>query len=132
MKFVVPLNDIDYYEQLVEAGAGEFFCGYVPYEWIEKYGMVLPLNRREWFLSGCNFHTMDAMKVLRKKIEKYGIDVSITLNAKYYIPEQYPYILNIVRDLMDHGIQSFIITDIGLLLYLRENKINCNLNISKL
>ena len=47
MKLTVGLGSIDQYIRFVKAGADEFFCGYVPYSWSEKYGTVLPLNRRE-------------------------------------------------------------------------------------
>ena len=47
MKITAGLGSIDEYVRYVEAGADEFFCGYVPYEWNKKYGTVLPLNRRE-------------------------------------------------------------------------------------
>ena len=47
MKIVAGLGSIDEYIKFAEAGADEFFCGYVPYSWSQKYGTVLPLNRRE-------------------------------------------------------------------------------------
>lgn len=47
MKIVAGLGSIDEYIKFAEAGADEFFCGYVPYSWSKKYGTVLPLNRRE-------------------------------------------------------------------------------------
>ena len=45
MKITVGLGSIDEYERFVQAGADEFFCGYVPFSWAEKYGTVMPLNR---------------------------------------------------------------------------------------
>ena len=48
MKITAGLGSINEYVRYVEAGADEFFCGYVPYEWNKKYGTVLPLNRREY------------------------------------------------------------------------------------
>ena len=47
MKIVAGLGSIDEYRRFADAGADEFFCGYVPYSWAKKYGTVLPLNRRE-------------------------------------------------------------------------------------
>lgn len=49
MKITAGLGSIDEYERFVQAGADEFFCGYVPFSWAEKYGTVMPLNRREFF-----------------------------------------------------------------------------------
>lgn len=50
MKIVAGLGSIDEYIPYVKAGADEFFCGYVPYSWTEKYGTLLPLNRRKSFV----------------------------------------------------------------------------------
>ena len=47
MKITAGLGSIDDYPRYVRAGADELFCGYVPFSWSEKYGTVLPLNRRE-------------------------------------------------------------------------------------
>ena len=47
MKITAGLGSIDEYERFVQAGADEFFCGYVPFSWAEKYGTIIPLIRRE-------------------------------------------------------------------------------------
>ena len=47
MKITAGLGSADEYIRFVEAGADEFFSGFVPYSWTEKYGTVMPLNRRE-------------------------------------------------------------------------------------
>ena len=47
MKIVAGLGCIDDYPAFCEAGADEFFCGYVPYAWTKRYGTTLALNRRE-------------------------------------------------------------------------------------
>ena len=36
MKITVGLGSIDEYERFVQAGADEFFCGYVPFSWAEN------------------------------------------------------------------------------------------------
>lgn len=38
MKITAGLGSIDEYVRYVEAGADEFFCGYVPYEWNKNTG----------------------------------------------------------------------------------------------
>ena len=47
MKITAGLGSVDDYLPYVEAGADEFFCGYVPYEWMQNGGLTYPLNRRE-------------------------------------------------------------------------------------
>ena len=46
MKLTVGLGSVDEYIRFSEAGADEFFCGYVPYSWTQKYDTMMPLNRR--------------------------------------------------------------------------------------
>ena len=61
MKIVAGLGSIDEYETFVKAGADEFFCGYVPFSWAEKYGVIHPLNRREVLLQCADwFHERTA------------------------------------------------------------------------
>lgn len=129
MKIVTPLSDVNNYERLVEAGADEFYCGFVPYEWLTKYLNIRALNRRE-FLTGCNICSFDQMKILGKKVEKYKIPVKITLNSLYYVEEQYPLIVDIINKLMNEGFNTFIIADVALIAYLRIKKINCNIHLS--
>lgn len=42
MKIVAGLGAVDEYIRFAEAGADEFFCGYVPYEWSREYGRRWP------------------------------------------------------------------------------------------
>ena len=41
MKITAGLGSADEYIRFVEAGADEFFSGFVPYSWTEKYGTVI-------------------------------------------------------------------------------------------
>ena len=58
MKIVAGLGSIDEYIKFAEAGADEFFCGYVPYSWSQKYGTVLLLNRREVVITYSLVHSV--------------------------------------------------------------------------
>lgn len=49
MKIVAGLGSIDEYIPYVEAGADEFFCGYVPYSWTKKYGRFCRLTAGKYF-----------------------------------------------------------------------------------
>jgi U32 family peptidase len=132
MKLVVPLTDPKYYEAISDAGADEFYCGFVPYEWIEKYVSTITINRREWFLGAHNITNMESMIALKRNEEKVGKPIKITINGKYYIPEQYPEILEIMNRLLGIGFESYIISDFGLLLYLQEHGFDGKLHVSGL
>lgn len=130
MKIVAGLGSIDEYIPYVKAGADEFFCGYVPYSWTEKYGTLLPLNRREVLCSNVQLGAFSELEILAAMIKKYKKPVHLTFNSLYYIPEQYPEIANIIIRCMSIGFQSFIIADPALILYLRQQEINCEIHLS--
>lgn len=130
MKIVAGLGSIDEYIRFAEAGADEFFCGYVPYSWTKKYGTVLPLNRREVLCYNVQLGAFSELEILSEMVKKYKKPVHLTFNSLYYIPEQYPEIAQIIRNCMELGFKSYIIADPALLVYLRENDINCEIHLS--
>ncbi|QUL52232.1 U32 family peptidase [Paenibacillus tritici] len=130
MKIVAPLSNADSYEALVQAGADEFFCGIVPYEWLKRYSNVLPLNRRETLIVSYNIGTYSSMRIIGKMVQHYQVPVKITFNSHYYLKEHYPLILDIIERLMDMGFTTFIIGDPALVLYLREKEVKCDIHIS--
>ena len=87
MKIVAGLGSIDDYIDLVEAGADEVFCGYVPYDWNKKYGNLFPLNRREVLYYNVQIGSLTDMKILRRMMDKYKVPVTITFNYLYYLEE---------------------------------------------
>lgn len=130
MKIVAGIGGIEEYIPMVEAGADEVFCGFVPFEWNNRYGNIIPLNRREVLYYNIQISSYVDMKILKKMVEKYKVPVSIAFNSLYYLEEQYPLITNIIGRLIDVGFNRFIIADIGLILYLKKNNINCFIELS--
>ena len=130
MKIVAGLGSIDEYETFVKAGADEFFCGYVPFSWAEKYGVIHPLNRREVLFYNVQIGSMSELQILKKMVDYYGKPVKLTFNSVYYTGEQYPVIAEIITQCMAAGFENFIIADPALMLYLRQQKINCGIHLS--
>lgn len=130
MKIVAGLGSIDEYEPFVKAGADEFFCGYVPFSWAEKYGVIHPLNRREVLFYNVQIGSMSELQILKKMVDYYGKPVELTFNSIYYTGEQYPVIAEIITQCMAAGFENFIIADPALMLYLRQQKINCGIHLS--
>ena len=130
MKIVAGLGSIDEYETFVKAGADEFFCGYVPFSWAEKYGVIHPLNRREVLFYNVQIGSMSELQILKKMVDYYGKPVELTFNSVYYTGEQYPVIAEIITQCMAAGFENFIIADPALILYLRQQKINCGIHLS--
>ena len=87
MKITAGLGSADEYIRFVEAGADEFFSGFVPYSWTEKYGTVMPLNRREVLCYHVQLGAFSELEILSEMIQKYKKPVHLTFNSLYYIPQ---------------------------------------------
>ena len=130
MKIVAGLGSADEYIRYCEAGADEFFCGYVPYEWTKKYGTMTALNRREVLCCNVQIGGQEELEILSSMINVYQKPVHLTFNSLYYLPEQYPLIAQIISDCIEMGFRSYIIADPALILHLREQGINCEIHMS--
>ena len=90
MKITAGLGSVDDYPMYVEAGADECFCGYVPFAWAEKYGVLNPLNRREVRAYNVQIGSYEELKILGNMRKYYQVPVAITFNSLSYTPQQYP------------------------------------------
>ena len=123
MKITAGLGCLDHYERLVRAGADELFAGFVPFEWLERYGNTTPLNRREVLLHDIQIDTFGEMEILARKIERFGVPVVLTFNSICYHPDQYSMIAGMLERLHRLGFMDWIIADPGLLFYLKQQNI---------
>jgi len=130
MKIVAGLGSIDEYERYVKAGADEFFCGFVPYEWTRQYGIMLPLNRREVLYYHVQIGSFEELRILRRMVEVHGVPVKITFNSLFYLEEQYEVIGDLIEQCMSIGFDTFIIADVALILYLRNRGLTCRIHLS--
>ncbi len=124
MKITAGIGSTDAYIPCVQAGADELFCGYVPADWMEKYGIFLPLNRREVLYYPVQIGSRSELQILNSMKEMYGVPVSITLNSLYYTPEQYPILADYIQQCVTDGFSSFIVADMALIIYLYEQGID--------
>lgn len=130
MKITAAMGSIDAYEDLVHAGADELFAGFVPFEWLEKFGNITPLNRREVLLHDLQIDTLGEMRLLKRKVEQYGVPVALTFNSICYAPAQFPIIADMLFNLKELGFQDWIIADPALLLYLHQQGISGRIHLS--
>lgn len=130
MKITSGLGSIDDYPRYVRAGADELFCGYVPFSWSEKYGTVLPLNRREVLNYNVQIGSFSELEILANMVQKYQKPVHLAFNSLYYRQEQYEDITQIIQQCRSIGFDSYILADPALLVYLRKEKIDCEVHLS--
>lgn len=130
MKITAGLSGIEAYSLLADAGADEMFMGFVPSAWLEKYGNLTPLNRREVLLHGIQADAMDEMRLLSAMMEEKGVPVALAFNSICYLPKQYPVIADMLSALARLGFRDWILADPGLILYLKNQGINGRIHLS--
>jgi len=118
MKLSSPFSSKEEVIPLIEAGANELYCGIVPNEYSKKYSYTL--NRRHGY--GANFDSFEELEKSLIIAHRKNVKVYITLNC-FYVQEQYPLILKIIKKLIDIDVDGFVLADIGLLFLLRERGI---------
>ncbi len=117
MKILSPLDSIEEVDGLAKAGAGEFYCGVLDDSWHELYS-VISINRRP--AGKGHFRSFDELKEAVARAHGQGIPVYFTLNEHYYTKAQYGFLERYLDGALGAGIDAFILTDFGLLQFLRE------------
>ena len=92
LKITAGLGRVEDYPAFIHAGADEVFCGYVPDRWYEHFNMSSPLNRREVRYAHVQIGSRNELKILHSMTEDFGAPAVLTMNALFYLPNQYPII----------------------------------------
>jgi putative protease len=127
MNILSPLDYTDDIEKLVQAGADEFFCGLLDDAWYQKYP-VISTNRRP--AGKGHFRTFDELKVSVNKAHALDVKVYFTLNEHYYVNAQFEMLKNNIDGAIGAGVDAFILSDYGLMSWLRENGYDHSIHIS--
>ena len=130
MKLTAGLGRLQDYPALVQAGADEVYCGCVPYDWLRRYGSFFALNRREVLYYSVQLGSMEEMRILAHMQAELGVPVAITFNSLYYLPDQYPAVLELMHELIELGFSRFIVADPALILHIRQVGLHCQLHLS--
>ena len=104
---------------LVENGAGEFYCGFVPPEWLERYGGAFWLNRRGP-VSG-NLRRREDVALVAERAHVRRVPLFVTFNAPYYTPDQQEFLLPVLEGLVtEASIDGVIVSDLGFFMAVRD------------
>ncbi len=115
MKILSPLDKVDEVAALAEAGADELYCGLLTEDWHNRY-IAGAINRRPG--GGANFTRFEKLAAAAAAAQAHHLPLILTLNEHYYVEEQYPYILELVRRAQDAGVTALMVADMALLLTL--------------
>jgi U32 family peptidase len=127
MKILSPLDSPEEVEPLIEAGAGEFYCGVLEESWYNPYP-VISINRRP----AGKGHMRDFAELSKAVALSHHHDVPVffTINEHYYTKPQLPLVKDYIDKACDAGVDAFIIADYGLLHLLQERCESAGIHIS--
>ena len=99
--------------ELLDAGVGEIYVGYVSPAWRARFGMEVSPNRRYKLVD--QIVEPDQLRRLAGLARAHDVPVQLALNAPYYPPEAPPLLDEIVATALDAGVTGFIVADLALL-----------------
>jgi hypothetical protein len=129
---IVPLNyltTLDHLKKLIDAGVDEFYMGYMPKQWYQKYGWEISSNKRYFPVIP---HIVDQKKAeeLISFIHKSKKKIFLTLNELYYSSEQLGLIFEIINLFEKLGVDGYIVADLALIVAMRKSKIDAEIHLS--
>ena len=108
----------EYIQSLIDGGATEFFTGYNPSYWSDKFGFEVSPNGR--FAEHEQITDIETLRAIVEEVHKHELEIFINLNAWYYTDVTMPYIEKMVEEFESIWIDGIICGNIGILEYLRE------------
>jgi len=128
LRILAPFVRVEDIKSLKDAGADELYCGYVSEKLTKKWPLAFSiLNRRG---EGHSFENYDIFRKATEQANRYNLPVYVTING-LYTPEQYPLLLELVKEVERlQGVKGIIIADLGFLLTLKKNDFKKEIHIS--
>lgn len=117
-----------YIKNLVDWGATEFFTGYNPPYWYEKFGFEVSPNWR--FAEHEQITDFETLKQIVFEVHKHNLEIFINLNAWYYTDETFPLIKQMIEEFQEVWVDGIICWNIGILEYLKSINYTWKINIS--
>lgn len=110
-------------------GIDEFYFGFMPQKWIQKYGWEICANRRPYPVHP---HITDWGKAneLIKTVHKKKKNIYLALNEHSYIKKQYKLLIPLLKKMIDFDIDGILVADLALINYLKINKIKIPIHLS--
>jgi len=117
-----------YISSLVEAWAGEFFTGYNPPYWSDKFGFEVSPNGR--FAEHEQITDIETLREIVEEVQWHWLELFVNLNAWYYTDETFPIIQKMVEEFIEIWVDGIICGNISILEYLKEIEFAWKINIS--
>jgi putative protease len=117
MRIISPVDNLQEAAKLLEAGADELYGGYLPVEW-DAYSLAASVNQRTF--SGAQIGAKDELKEIVDLTHSHGGTFALTLNAPFYTDAQLPLLADYIDSMVELGIDSLILADVGVLRFMKK------------
>ena len=107
-----------YIASLVDGWANEFFTGYNPSYWSDKFGFEVSPNGR--FSEHEQITDFESLKEVVETVHKYWKKIMWNVNHRYYTDVVEKELKQMIDDFMQAGIDGFIVSSMWTLEYLEE------------
>ncbi|HNY30144.1 MAG TPA: U32 family peptidase [Fibrobacteria bacterium] len=115
IRIVAPLHRPEEVPDLARAGADEIYCGYLPPDWISRYGDWDGLSRRQGTVANLSFP--DQLRRTARACAELGMGSALALNVRF-TEAQIPSVLDIALLWESAGGTSVVVSCPNLLLAL--------------
>lgn len=123
MDILVPLNDINYLDDYIEAGAKEFYFGFYDEEWNEKFGEYSDINRMSGYKKMANTNTFEDVSEIIDKIRQKNALSYITFNSSSYSEEELKKVDEYVKVLSENKPDGIIVSSPELAMIVKKHGI---------
>lgn len=118
MRILSPADRAAEAAELIDAGAEELYAGFVPPFWRERFGPVVSCNRRSY--EEASLPSEEELGLLVREAALRDVPVHLALNASPIPEEMVPRMVEFVSGLARREIRGVIVSDLSLLVALRE------------
>ncbi len=131
MDIIVGVDSLKSREEikpLVDAGAEEFFCGYVPDYWLSQYGYEIAPNRRPY--RGFNYGSIEDLSAAVQAVHGLGKKILLAINEHEYPPRRMADAVRLAKEASPLGFDGIVISNPSLAFEFREAGIGTPLHVS--
>lgn len=131
LRIVAPLNLPEEVDPLIEEGADELYCGFLPSTWLDRFSLAVPINRRD---SGPgNIRSFDDLRHVVLEAHARKVPVYLALNAQTYTQDQVAFLRDYCRKVTEEAdVDGFLVSDPGVMRLLAEWVPNKCIHVSSL
>lgn len=120
MRILVPLNNKEYLDRYINAGAGEFYLGFYDHEWNDEFGEYSDINRMSGYKEKANQYNLDEVINIINVVKKKGSKIYITFNSSIYAEKELCKIKEYMEQLKNTEVDGVIVSNPELVMIAKE------------